>query len=61
MIPEEKAKLIKARLILAQQLLEEADVLPALKATTLVNQTVVLMILSIICGMKEKPSWFTFS
>ena len=31
MIPEEKAKLIKARLILAQQLLEEADVLPGLE------------------------------
>lgn len=31
MIPEEKSKLIKARLILAQQLLEEADTLPGLE------------------------------
>lgn len=37
MIPDEKLKLIKARLILAQQLLEEADVLPGLEGYNFSN------------------------
>ncbi|MEP8538601.1 hypothetical protein ACMGGX_05750 [Enterobacter sp. BNK-29] len=36
-IPNEKSKLIKARLILAQQLLEEADVLPGLEGYNFSN------------------------
>ncbi|WOI84504.1 MULTISPECIES: hypothetical protein [Enterobacteriaceae] len=37
MIPDEKVKLIKARLILAQQLLEEADALPGVEGYNFYN------------------------